>query len=196
MKLILASKSPRREQVLRDAGFEFEIRAPRVDETRRAAEAAGDYVVRLAEAKARAAAALLPPSKNTSLVIGADTVVVVDGEMFGKPADSEDARAMLRRLSGRAHDVLTGVAVLPFPNGVPLTALETTGVTFAPLSDGEIENYIASGEAIDKAGAYAIQGRGGRFIERVEGCYFNVMGLPLARLYRLLRESGWTAGNL
>jgi septum formation protein len=227
MKLILASSSLRREQVLRDAGFEFEIRAPRVDETRRAGESPRDYVLRLAEAKAQAALAFGAPAprlgktqspanpapespqqlgeamarargrgafalKTRALVIGADTVVVVEGEMLGKPAKPEEARAMLRRLSGRTHEVLTGIAVVPFLGGATLTAVETTRVTFATMSEDEIEDYVASSEPFDKAGAYAVQGRGGRFIERIEGCYFNVVGLPLARLYGLLREAGWS----
>jgi nucleoside triphosphate pyrophosphatase len=191
MKLILASSSPRREQVLRDTGFEFEIRAPRVDESRRAGESPRDYVLRLAEAKAQAARGAF--ALNTrALAIGADTVVVVEGEMLGKPSKPEEARAMLRRLSGRTHEVLTGIAVVPFPAGAALTAVETTRVTFATMSEDEIEDYVASSEPFDKAGAYAVQGRGGRFIERIEGCYFNVVGLPLARLYALLREAGWS----
>jgi septum formation protein len=191
VKLILASSSPRREQVLRDAGFEFEIRAPRVDETRRAGESPRDYVLRLAEAKAQAARGAFA-LETRALVIGADTVVVIEGEMLGKPAKPEEARAMLRRLSGRTHEVLTGIAVIPFLGGAALKVVETTRVTFATMSEEEIADYVASSEPFDKAGAYAVQGRGGRFIERIEGCYFNVVGLPLARLYSLLREAGWS----
>jgi len=188
MKLILASSSPRRAEVLADAGFTFEVVAARVDESRRAGEQAEAYVRRLAEAKARAVAGGVSPP---AIVIAADTVVVMDGEVLGKPASAEDAGRMLRRLSGRTHQVLTGLAVLKIPGGAARVEIETTRVTFAPLTEAEIEAYVASGEPLDKAGAYAIQGRGGRFVARVEGCYFNVVGLPLARLYRILREMGW-----
>ena len=188
MKLILASSSPRRAEVLADAGFVFETLVAGVDETRRKGEPAEAYVRRLAEAKARAAASRVGPP---AVVIAADTAVVVDGELLGKPASPEDAGRMLRRLSGRTHQVLTGLAVLQLPEGTACVELETTQVTFAPLSETEIESYLASGEPLDKAGGYAIQGRGGRFITRVEGCYFNVVGLPLARLYRMLREMNW-----
>lgn len=188
MKLILASSSPRRAEVLADAGFTFEVVAARVDESRRTGEQAEAYVRRLAEAKARAVAGGVSPP---AIVIAADTVVVMDGEVLGKPASAEDAGRMLRRLSGRTHQVLTGLAVLKIPGGAARVEIETTRVTFAPLTEAEIEGYVASGEPLDKAGAYAIQGRGGRLVARVEGCYFNVVGLPLARLYRILREMGW-----
>jgi len=188
MKLILASSSPRRAEVLADAGFTFEVVAARVDESRRTGEQAEAYVRRLAEAKARAVAGGVSPP---AIVIAADTVVVMDGEVLGKPASAEDAGRMLRRLSGRTHQVLTGLAVLKIPGGAARVEIETTQVTFAPLTEAEIEAYVASGEPLDKAGAYAIQGRGGRLVARVEGCYFNVVGLPLARLYRILREMGW-----
>jgi septum formation protein len=188
MKLILASGSPRRAEVLRNAGFAFEVAATRVDETRQAKEDASAYIRRLAEAKARAAGACVDAD---ALVIGADTVVVVDGLVLGKPTAAEEARQMLARLAGRAHEVLTGLAVIRTPGGQARIEQECTRVTFAPVRTKEIEEYIASGEPFDKAGAYAIQGLGGRFVTRVEGCYFNVVGLPLARLYRLLRELGW-----
>jgi len=188
MKLILASSSPRRAEVLADAGFTFEVVAARVDESRRTGEQAEAYVRRLAEAKARAVAGGVSPP---AIVIAADTVVVMDGEVLGKPVSAEDAGRMLRRLSGRTHQVLTGLAVLKIPGGAARVEIETTRVTFAPLTEAEIEAYVASGEPLDKAGAYAIQGRGGRLVARVEGCYFNVVGLPLARLYRILREMGW-----
>ena len=126
-----------------------------------------------------------------AIVIAADTVVVMNGEVLGKPASAEDAAQMLRRLGGRSHQVLTGLAVLRILGGAARVEVETTQVTFAPLTETEIEAYVVSGEPLDKAGAYAIQGRGGRFVARVEGCYFNVVGLPLARLYRMLSEMGW-----
>jgi len=122
------------------------------------------------------------------MVIAADTSVVLGEKILGKPTSLEEARAMLRRLSGKTHDVLTGLAVLPLRNADIQLAVESTRVTFAHMTAHEIEDYVASGEPFDKAGAYAIQGRCGRFITRIEGCYFNVMGLPLARLYSILRE--------
>jgi septum formation protein len=190
MRLILASASPRRAEVLRAAGIPFETMPADVDEAHRPNETPEELVRRLAEAKARFAAAR-GPSGEPAIVVGADTEVVVDGLVLGKPASAEDAREMLRRLSGRTHGVITGLAVIRLPDGATRTEQETTLVTFAPLTAEEIEDYVASGEPFDKAGAYAIQGRGGRFVTRVEGCYFNVVGLPLARLYRILRELGW-----
>jgi septum formation protein len=194
MRIVLASGSPRRAEVLRNAGLSFEVVPAEVDETRRADETPEELVGRLAEAKARFAAARVADRTGPALVVGADTAVVVDGLVLGKPASAEDARGMLRRLSGRTHAVITGLAVLRLPGEAARAERETTRVTFAPLTEREIEEYVASGEPFDKAGAYAIQGRGGRFVTRVEGCYFNVVGLPLARLYRMLRESGWPGG--
>ncbi len=191
MKLILASASPRRAEVLRNAGIEFETIATGVNEARRPNEPAEELVRRLAESKARRAAARAASRDARIIVVGADTEVAADGLILGKPASGEDAREMLRRLSGRTHSVITGLVAIRLPDGATRAELETTQVTFAPLSAEEIEDYVASGEPFDKAGAYAIQGRGGRFVTRVEGCYFNVVGLPLARLYRILRELGW-----
>lgn len=190
MKLILASASPRRAEILRNAGFEFEILAADVDESLCPGESAADYVRRLAEEKAWATARKLAatPDSNSGIVVAADTVVVVENEILGKPISPDDARAMLRRLSGRTHEVLTGLAVLSLPGRDVEIAVESTRVTFARMTEGEIEEYIASGEPFDKAGAYAIQARGGKFITRIEGCYFNVMGLPLARLHSILRK--------
>ncbi len=194
MRLILASASPRRAAVLRDAGVAFEAVSTSVDEARWPGERPEELVERLAEAKARAVAAGLANKAGPAIVVGADTEVVVDGRVLGKPTSAETARSMLRHLSGRVHGVITGLAVMRLPDGAARTEHETTLVTFAPLSEGEIEDYVASGEPFDKAGAYAIQGRGGRFVIRVEGCYFNVVGLPVARLYRILRELGWPGG--
>lgn len=193
MKLILASASPRRAELLRDAGIAFEPMPTDVDEGRRSHETPEELVWRLAEAKARFATARAA-SGGPAIVVGADTEVVVDDLVLGKPVSAEDARGMLRRLSGRKHSVITGLAVIRLPDGTMRAEQETTLVTFAPLSEQEIEDYVASGEPFDKAGAYAIQGRGGRYVTRVEGCYFNVVGLPLARLYRILRELGWPSG--
>ncbi len=188
MKFILASASPRRAEVLRNAGLEFEVVTTSVDEAQRPNEQAEGLVKRLAEAKARFAAAR---AQGSAIVVGADTEVVVDSVVLGKPASAGDAREMLRRLSGRTHTVVTGLAAIRLPDGATREELETTQVTFAPLSPEEVEDYVASGEPFGKAGAYAIQGRGGRFVTRVEGCYFSVVGLPLARLYRILRELSW-----
>jgi len=190
MKLILASASPRRAAVLADAGISFEAVATRVDESPRRNEPPEELVQRLAEAKARFAAAR---ATGPVIVVGADTEVVINGHVLGKPASADDARRMLQELSGTTHRVITGLAAIREPDGAARRELETTQVTFAPLTPEEIDEYVASGEPFDKAGAYAIQGRAGRFVTRVEGCYFNVVGLPLAQLYRILRELGWTA---
>jgi septum formation protein len=190
MKLILASASPRRAEVLRDAGITFDVRPSDIDETRRPGEPAQKLVVRLAEAKARAAS-LDAGGEGNCIVIGADTVVELDSEIFGKPRDAAHAAEMLGALSARTHQVLSGIFLLRIPDGATRSAVESTSVTFAPVSRAEIENYIATGEPLDKAGSYAIQGRAGRYISRVEGCYFNVVGLPLARLRLMLGELGW-----
>jgi septum formation protein len=196
MKLILASASPRRAQILRDAGFDFEVCPADVDEIRLPGESPEDYVRRLADTKACSAAEQLARKHTRAIIIGADTAVVVAGELLGKPSDVEDARRMLRLLSGRTHEVLTGVAVLRVPEGFSALHVETTRVTFLELADSDIENYIATGEPLDKAGAYGIQGIGGKFVREIEGCYFNVMGLPLSRVWSLVRaiESEQTAG--
>ena len=191
MKLILASASPRRAEILRNAGIQFEIRKTDVDESRIVGELPGDYVRRLALAKALSAAAEYRDPIDKTLILGADTVVVVDADILGKPASQDDARSMLRRISGRIHEVHTGLALLRKPGAEQRVVEEITRVHFAPLTDREIEDYIATGEPFDKAGAYGIQGIGGRYVTRIEGCYFNVMGLPLARLWSLLRELGW-----
>ncbi len=189
-KLILASSSPRRAEILRNAGFDFAVVPAPVDETRRPNERPADYVRRLAEEKARTVARQLAKDAfgESSFIIGADTVVVIDTEILGKPSSPTNTHEMLRRLSGKTHEVYTGLAVLQGNDSAIRTAVETTRVTFAALSEKEIEDYIATGEPFDKAGAYAIQGRGGKFISRIEGCYFNVMGLPLARLYAMLHD--------
>jgi len=191
MKLILASASPRRAEILRNSGIQFEIRKTDVDESRLAGELPGDYVRRLALAKALSAATEYRDPVDETLILGADTVVVVDADILGKPASQDDARSMLRRLSGRIHEVHTGLALLRKPGTMQRVVEEITRVHFASLSEREIEDYIATGEPFDKAGAYGIQGIGGRYVTRIEGCYFNVMGLPLAQLWSLLCEVGW-----
>jgi septum formation protein len=182
--LILASASPRRAELLRNAGIEFEVTPAHVPELRQPGEPAEEFVRRLAREKGQAVAGQQP----SRLVLGADTEVVVDGEVLGKPRDADDAERMLRLLSGRSHAVITGVCLLG--PGIADTRAETTRVSFDVLSDEEISAYIASGEPLDKAGAYAIQGIASRWITRLDGCYFNVVGLPVPLVYRMLREHG------
>jgi len=191
MKLILASASPRRARILRDAGFEFEVCPAHVDETRFHGERPEDYVRRLADAKARVAAEEAGKKNIPAIVIGADTAVVAAGELLGKPTSADDARKILRLLSGRTHEVLTGVSVLRVPEGSAALHVETTRVTFLELSEKDIDDYIATGEPLDKAGAYAIQGIASRYISKIEGDYFNVVGLPMARVWKMLRSLGF-----
>ena len=180
--LILASRSPRRAEILRQAGIAFAVRAAEVDETPLEAERPGPYVRRLAREKALAVEAA-----PNEIVLAADTTVVSHGELLAKPADAADARRMLGLLSGRRHEVLTGICLR---RGEDLLCDHaSTAVWFAPLSEAEIDAYVESGEPMDKAGAYAIQGLASKFVERIEGCYFNVMGLPVAMVYRHLKES-------
>ena len=190
MKLILASASPRRAEILRNAGFDFDVFPFEIDESRSFREAAPVYVWRVAELKARTAMSRLRTNrqKDYSAIVAADTVVAIDGDILGKPRSAEEARRMLRRLSGKWHEVFTGLAVLVRHSERMIVVVEKTRVEFGLLSESEIEEYLRTDEPFDKAGAYAIQGQGGKFILRVEGCYFNVMGLPLARLYAILRE--------
>jgi septum formation protein len=179
--VVLASQSPRRAEILRQAGIPFTVRAVSIDETPLPGEKPEDYVVRLAEGKALAVAC-----EPGEVVLGADTTVVIDGEMLGKPADAADAHRMLAKLSGRRHEVMTGICLKHGPRVIRDS--ETTEVWFTPMSEREIAEYVASGEPMDKAGAYAIQGLASKYIERIEGCYFNVVGLPVALVYRHLRE--------
>jgi septum formation protein len=180
--LILASASPRRLEILRRAGIACRVRPANVDETPRPGEAPEAYVRRLAREKAQAV------WRPGELVLGADTAVVVQGHIVGKPRDARDAANMLRLLSGRVHRVLTGVCLLgPDSPRRPRTQAVETRVWFRRLSRAEIADYVASGEPMDKAGAYAIQGLASKFVERIEGCYWNVMGLPVSRVYALLK---------
>jgi septum formation protein len=180
--LILASQSPRRADILQQAGIPFTVRAVSIDEAPLEAERPGPYVRRLAHAKALAVEAA-----PDEIVLAADTTVVAHGELLAKPVDDADARRMLLMLSGRRHEVLTGICLRRGDHLV--TDHASTAVWFAPLTPGEIEAYIASREPMDKAGAYAIQGLASKFVERIDGCYFNVMGLPVALVYRHLLES-------
>lgn len=195
MKLILASASPRRAQILRDAGLRFEIARASVNERRIRGETARIMTRRLAEAKARAVVNTLRNERGEAIVIGADTIVEVNGELLGKPHSARAAREMLTKLAGRTHRVVTSIVTIRLPDHVQTVATESTRVRFARLSSDEIAEYVKSGEPLDKAGAYGIQGLGGRFIEKIDGCYFNVVGLPLARLYRMLIDLGWQSSR-
>lgn len=199
MPLILASASPRRAELLRTAGFEFHTIAADVDESIRPGEPPSIYVRRLAAEKSAAAQRIVRTDKRDrgperatrqDIIIAADTTVVVDGDILAKPVDDADAERMLKRLSGRNHEVLTGVSVRV--NAYELGRVETTIVEFAPLTDEDIAWYVASGEGRDKAGAYAIQGLASRFIPRIEGSYSNVVGLPVSCVFELLTEISGT----
>jgi septum formation protein len=189
MKLILASASPRRAEILRSAGFPFTVVSSAVDETAFFGESAQDHVQRLAAAKADLVAAR---AVGPAIIIAADTVVALDGQIIGKPKSTDDARHLLEQLASRTHSVLTGVTLIRLPDAERRSFVETTQVQFAALSPEEIVGYLATAEPYDKAGAYAIQGYAGRYVSRIEGCYFNVVGLPLARVYRELIELGWS----
>jgi len=200
--LVLASASPRRQELLRNAGIAFTVHVTNIPEVPQPGEIGRDFAERLAREKARAAITDWPDA----FVLGSDTVVVVDGEILGKPQDAEDATRMLRLLSGRTHQVITGVCLI-----APLrtenrqlrtgsenrsgeasekTDSETTLVTMNSITEEDIASYIANGEPMDKAGAYAIQGIASRWIPRIEGDYFNVVGLPVSLVYRMLQEQG------
>lgn len=181
MPLVLASRSPRRQEILRQAGIPFTVRAADIDETPLPGEAPEKYVQRLAEEKALAVSRHLG-----EIILAADTTVVIDEKMLGKPAGAEDAGRMLRLLSDRRHQVLTGIC-LRRDTGL-LVDWAATSVWFSAMTPDEIDAYVASGEPMDKAGAYAIQGLASKFITKIEGCYFNVVGLPIALVYRHLTE--------
>jgi septum formation protein len=181
--LVLASASPRRQELLRNAGILFDVQPAHIPEDPLPGEHAKDCAERLAREKALAVAKQRP----RDVVLGADTVVVVDGQILGKPLDAADAVRMLRMLSGREHHVITGVCVVA--NGQSSVANETTAVTMSEISENEIADYVATGEPVDKAGAYAIQGVASRWIPRIEGDYSNVVGLPVALVWRMLRDT-------
>lgn len=185
MRLILASASPRRAALLKAAGFEFDVVPANTDERVRPKEAASSYVQRLAmEKSAEVMSSADPVDDPHRIVLGADTAVVLDGAILGKPLDDKEARDMLRRLSGRTHEVLTGLSVRA--NGEETHSVETTRVTFTSLTDAEIAWYVSTGEGRDKAGAYAVQGLASRYVERIDGSYTNVVGLPIASVYAIL----------
>lgn len=186
-KLILASGSPRRAEILGFVGWEFEKRVADVDETPIEGEPPEAYVERLAREKSLAVASGTPDS----LVLGADTTVVIDERIVGKPEDLEDAKQMIRDLSGRWHDVVTGVAVTRTAGGVSdevVSAIQTTGVKFREMTDQEVEFLVRFGEPMDKAGAYAVQAQAALFIEEIRGDYWNVVGLPISLVYELVKR--------
>jgi septum formation protein len=198
--LVLASASPRRQELLRHAGIAFTVHSANVSEVPQAGESGGACAERLARAKALAVSQRRP----NDLVLGADTVVVVGSEILGKPRDEADAIRMLRLLSGRTHQVTTGVCLIgpelrtensKLPTGFQDVRSETTRVTMTAITAEEIRSYVATGEPLDKAGAYSIQGIASRWIPKIEGDYFNVVGLPVSLVYRMLLERGWTEGR-
>jgi len=184
-ELILASSSPRRQELLREIGIPFQVHAANINEDQMLREDPIAYALRLAQAKAEAVAVQYPQS----YVLGADTIVVVDGEVLGKPKDREDAARMLGVLSGRGHEVTTAVSVVA-PGTLVETRASTTKVYFRELSEDEIQRYVAGGEPMDKAGAYAIQGGASRWTDRIEGEFSNVVGLPLSLVTDMLRTNG------
>src|SRR4029077_3994630 len=179
----------RRAEILRNAGIPFAVLHSAIDETPIPGESGPGLVQRLADAKAELVAAR---AVGPAIVIAADTEVVLDGAILGKPRTSDDARSMLAKLSGRTHSVITGVTLIRLPDAERRCLVETTQVHFSAISDDELTRYLATGEPFDKAGSYAIQGRAGRYIPRIDGCYFNVVGLPLAQLCHALAELGWS----
>jgi septum formation protein len=190
IKLILASASPRRAEILTAAGIPFEVLASEVDESRLPGESPEQMVERLARTKAEAVVRSFS-SFGPRIILGADTVVIGGEEILGKPGNAATARQMLLKLQGREHQVSTGFALLRAQDGKILSGYETTRVWISSMKDDEVDTYVATREPLDKAGAYAIQGIAGRYIPRIEGCYFNVVGLPLARVWQALVDLGW-----
>lgn len=187
-RIILASASPRRAELLKQIGVEFELASSPAEERPHPDETPADYTIRIARAKVIAVAR----EREAGLVIGADTVVVLDGHLIGKPESPADATRLLKQLSGRWHAVLTGVALYDVESRREVADYEKTLVKFAQLSDAEIDWYVGTGEPMDKAGAYGIQGLGGLFIDEIAGNYYNVVGLPIPLVYRLARRLGYS----
>ncbi len=186
-KLILASSSPRRAWLLRQVGIPFRTMEVNVEEGFSEERSPADYVLTLAERKALSAASKL----REGIVLGADTIVLFQGEIMGKPKDAQQAKEMLSRLSGHTHQVYTGLALIDVGKGRTVTGYEVTRVRFRPLSAEFINSYVGTGEPLDKAGAYGVQKKGALLVERVEGCFYNVVGLPLSKLLTLLQELGY-----
>jgi septum formation protein len=182
--IILASSSPRRQQLLSLIGLKFQVRPSHLDESQFNETQPDRHVMALSLAKAREAAGQV----ERGLVIGADTIVVLEGKILGKPQHEEEAREMLRRLSGRTHRVYTGFSILQMPSGRQVSDYEVTYVRFRPLADWEIENYVRTGAPMDKAGAYGIQDQSALFADRIEGCFYNVVGFPLTKFYITLQN--------
>jgi septum formation protein len=186
VRLVLASASPRRRELLRSIGLEFEVRASAVEEVPRPGEEVHAYVTRLSREKAAEIAA----GNRDAWVIGADTVVYIDDDLLEKPADKADAVRMLGRICGRTHTVFTGLTLMNQARGYSESTVTESAVTMLPLRREEIEWYVETGEPMDKAGAYAVQGVGAMFIERIDGSYTNVVGLPLSTLFLMMRRAG------
>lgn len=185
MRLVLASGSPRRREIMEMLGLDFEVRSPDIDETKHQDESAGEYVERVARAKATAVVG------DGLVVVAADTAVIVDGKVLGKPGHPEEGRSMLRRLQGRRHEVFTGLALaVGEPEHHLVSIVEATVVEMVDMTEDEIARYVAGGEPMDKAGAYALQGFGGVFVSRVVGSPSNVIGLPVHLLPRLFHQAG------
>lgn len=190
-QLILASRSPRRAELLRQIGLPFTVMVSGVAEEKITESDPRKLVMQLALQKGQAVAARI----TKGIVIAADTIVELNGQLLGKPATKEQAQAMLKALSGNIHHVFTGITVINMPEGVIYTEVEKTAVHMRSLTEREIDWYIESGEPYDKAGGYGIQGKAAVFIEKLEGCYFNVVGLPLAALWKLLALAGFSIGE-
>jgi septum formation protein len=182
-KIILASRSPRRSDLLRQMGFQFEVRSKEISESSVTAANPVDRVIQLSRKKAEA----VLDEAEAGLIVGADTIVCIDKKIFGKPHSSEEAKSMLQSLSGKTHEVFTGFTILEIGGG-SVSDYEKTKVTFRKLEDWEVEDYVNSGEPLDKAGAYGIQDRSGLFVDRIEGCFYNVVGFPLTRFYESLKK--------
>lgn len=187
MRIVLASKSPRRSEILNNIGLSFDVVESRFDEAYDASLKPEEVVKYLSYKKANEVANRI---KDDALVIGADTVVVLDNIIMGKPADKKEAFNMLRSLSNRQHHVYTGISIIRVPSHECISDFEVTGVKIKDLSDEEIENYIKTGEPMDKAGSYAVQGIGSLIVEKIDGCYFNVVGLPVYKLSCMLKKFG------
>ena len=192
MKLILASSSLQRAKILTNAGLPFSVLSSAVDESPFPGEAPAELVQRLANAKADLVTAR---AVGPAIILAADTVIVLDDKILGKPGTVENARHMLQQLSGRTHSVLTGVALIRLPDGERRQFTESTLVHFRSITEDELSSYLATEEPYDKAGSYAIQGQAGRYIPRIEGCYFNVVGLPLSRVLTELQSLGWSENS-